>query len=140
MHTQASEETERQLAYTTAALLRAAAPLFWLNLLLFAAVWWRLWPLPGLPLWLLGIAALLVGLAALVLQVRLGFDARLFDGFARGRQTPPQLDSALYTLGLAKPLSPRSMALRCAGALRLARLWQCLTGLQILLLLCMLAL
>ena len=29
MHTQASEETERQLAYTTAALLRAAAPLFW---------------------------------------------------------------------------------------------------------------
>ena len=114
--------------------------MFWLNLLLFAAVWWRLWPLPGLPVWLLGIAALLVGLAALVLQVRLGFDARLFDGFASGRQTPPQLDDALYTLGLAKSLPQRSMTARCAGALRLARLWQCLTGLQMLLLLCMLAL
>ena len=140
MHTQASEETERQLAYTAAALLRAAAPLFWLNLLLFAAVWWRLWLLPSLPVWLLGIAALLVGLAALVLQVRLGFDARLFAGFASGRQTPPQLDDALYTLGLAKSLPQRSMTARCAGALRLARLWQCLTGLQMLLLLCMLAL
>lgn len=140
METQEQSETDRQLAYTMATLLQSTAPLFWLNLLLFAGAWARVWLAPDLGVWLLGLAAIISGLAALVLHRHLAFDAELFAGFAAGRQTPPQLDDALLALGLAKSATGRSIAVRCAGALRLVRLWQCLTGLQILLLLCMLAL
>ena len=56
------------------------------------------------PAWLAALA-LLAGAAGCFLQLRLAFDARLFAGFAEGRQTPEELDAALSALGLRKPRS-----------------------------------
>ena len=89
------------------------------------------------PAWLAALA-LLAGSIGCFLQLRLAFDARLFAGFAEGRQTPAQLDTALSALGLRKAVAPRSMQARCRGALRLLRLWLCALALALLLVLCLL--
>ena len=124
-------ESEQQLAYTTAQLLRAAMWAGGLNLLLVAAVYL------AAPVWLAALA-LLAGSIGCFLQLRLAFDARLFAGFAAGRQTPAQLDAALSALGLRKAVAPRSMQARCNGALRLLRLWLWALALELVLVLCLL--
>ena len=124
-------ESEQQLAYTTAQLLRAAMWAGGLNLLLMAAVYL------AAPAWLAALA-LFAGSIGCFLQLRLAFDARLFAGFAEGRQTPAQLDAALSALGLRKAVAPRSMQARCRGALRLLRVWLCALALALLLVLCLL--
>ena len=124
-------ESEQQLAYTTAQLLRAAMWAGGLNLLLMAAVYL------AAPAWLAALA-LFAGSIGCFLQLRLAFDARLFAGFAEGRQTPAQLDAALSALGLRKAVAPRSMQARCRGALRLLRVWLCALALELVLVLCLL--
>lgn len=125
-------ESEQQLAYTTAQLLRAAMWAGGLNLLLMAAAVYL-----AAPAWLAALA-LLAGSIGCFLQLRLAFDARLFAGFAEGRQTPAQLDAALSALGLRKAVAPRSMQARCRGALRLLRVWLCALALELVLVLCLL--
>ena len=124
-------ESEQQLAYTTAQLLRAAMWAGGLNLLLMAAAVYL-----AAPAWLAALA-LFAGSIGCFLQL-LAFDARLFAGFAEGRQTPAQLDAALSALGLRKAVAPRSMQARCRGALRLLRVWLCALALALLLVLCLL--
>ena len=99
-------ESEQQLAYTTAQLLRAAMWAGGLNLLLMAAAVYL-----AAPAWLAALA-LFAGSIGCFLQLRLAFDARLFAGFAEGRQTPAQLDTALSELGLRMAVAPRSMQAR----------------------------
>ena len=89
------------------------------------------------PAWLAALV-LLAGSISCFLQLRLAFDARLFAGFAEGRQTPAQLDAALSALGLRKAVAPRSMQARCNGALRLLRLWLWALALELVLVLCLL--
>lgn len=130
-----NQESDRQLAYTTAQLLRAVAWVGAFGLLLTAAALWL--AAAGGNRWLAA-AALAAGLAAGWAQLRLAFDARLLAGFAEGRQAPEQLDAALSALGLRQAAESRSMKSRCRGALRWLRYAVGLLGLQAVLILCML--
>lgn len=120
-------ESDGQLAYTTAQLLRAAVWVGAFSLLLTTAALWL--AAAGGTRWLAA-TTLMTGLAAGWVQLRLAFDARLLAGFADGRQTPAALDAALSALGLRQTAEPRSMLSRCRGTLRWLRYAVGLLGLQ----------
>lgn len=128
-------ESDRQLANTTAHVLAAALAWRGAHAVLLGLGCWAAWMAEG---WAYGlaVAAVLVTLAAGWYGLRLGLDARLLAAMAAAEQTPEQLDVVLQQLHLRAPAaSVRSMADRCAGALRLLRLWLVLTLLASLLLL-----
>ena len=70
---------------------------------------------------------------------RLLLDARILRDFANGQLQPETFDQHLVQLGLARPPAGRSMAQRCAGAMRLWRWLLLATLCQLFWLLAMLA-
>ena len=113
---------DRALAASTASVLESAAALRGLQLLaLGLAAWLALATTAALPLLA---ATLLLGLWGYVLQLRLALDSRVLRDFADARLQPEAFDQHLALLGLVRPAAGRSMAQRCAGAMRLWRwLW-----------------
>ena len=102
---------ERAEIVVTARLLRSAAGMQWLAIVLTilaaaAAVWGRSVITP--------IVAILFGLIAVFYGFRVSFDAKLFEDVATQRLTTPELDTGLDAIREGK--GDRSWADRCRGA------------------------
>lgn len=120
--------------------LQAAQALEWLALAAAAVALWRLlWsPADGWTPWAAW-AALALALPERVLALRLRFDRGLFAELADGRIASLQaLDDALSHWRSTSPGTPRPLAARIAGTLRLWRRHAAVVGAQALL--CLLAL
>ena len=130
-------EQDQALARTTAACLDAAAALRGWHLLALGLTAWLLFRVEGA--WLLSAVTMLLGLWLCVLHARLLLDARILRDFANGQLQPETFDQHLVQLGLARPPAGRSMAQRCAGAMRLWRWLLLATLCQLFWLLAMLA-
>ena len=121
---------ERAEVLVTARLLRAASLAEWLAVgLAVVAAWGVAYGTRGRAF---ALGALVLGLVAILVAVRVAFDARLFEDAAAQRITRDDLDAALCARGLIPPGKVgRSWPARCRGATRLVVISAVATLLQV---------